>query len=87
MSFIAKQPNGLYCRFNTITDCPDICNMTEEDYIEYCKKKAEDEARHVLDKYTHPFECVINNFTPTTNMTQKEFDEFLAKVGYNKDGI
>ena len=21
-SFIAKQPNGLYCRFSTIVDCP-----------------------------------------------------------------
>ena len=42
--FISKQPNGLYCRFSTVVDCPTDWNMTEEDYIELCKKRAEEEA-------------------------------------------
>ena len=43
--FISKQPNGLYCRFSTVVDCPIDWNMTAEDYIELCKEKAEQEER------------------------------------------
>ena len=45
--FVSKQPNGLYCRFSTITDCPTDWNMTENDYICLCKRKAEKEAKEV----------------------------------------
>ena len=31
--FVSKQPNGLYCRFSSVTDCPTTWNMTREDYI------------------------------------------------------
>lgn len=31
--FVSKQPNGLYCRFSTVVDCPTVWNMTREDYI------------------------------------------------------
>lgn len=78
-SFIAKQPNGLYCRFSTVVDCPTDWNMTEEDYIELCKQKAEKEARDILKNYLRPFEMVKEYFYPY-NMTQKEFDEFLKEV-------
>ena len=37
-AFIAKQPNGKYCRFSTIVDCPTHINMTKEDYINYLEK-------------------------------------------------
>lgn len=50
-AFIAKQPNGLYCRFSTIVDCPTDWNMTEEEYIEMCAEKAREEARRVLANY------------------------------------
>lgn len=33
-SFIAQQPNGLYCRFSTIVDTVTHYNMTKDDYIE-----------------------------------------------------
>ena len=44
--FISKQPNGLYCRFSTVVDCPTDWNMTEDDYIEVpclvqCRNKKE----------------------------------------------
>lgn len=39
--FVAKQPNGLYCRFSTVIDCPTDWNITAEYYIELCKQKAE----------------------------------------------
>lgn len=78
--FIAKQPNGLYCRFSTVVDCPTNWNMTAEDYIELCKQKAEQEAKDVLENYLQPFEKVKYYFYPN-NMTEKEFDEFLQDVG------
>lgn len=78
-SFIARQPNGLYCRFSTVVDCPTDWNMTAEDYIELCKQKAEEEARDTLENYLQPFERVNNYFIPS-NMTQKEFEEFLKEV-------
>ena len=78
-SFVCKQPNGLYCRFSTVVDCPTNWNMTEEDYIELCKRKAEIEARDVLKNYLRPFEWVKNRFYPN-NMTEEEFEHFLKDV-------
>lgn len=77
--FIAKQPNGLYCRFSTVTDCPTDWNMTAEDYIELCKQNAEIEAKKVLEKYIQPFDSVKNSFLPT-NMTKSEYEQFLKDV-------
>lgn len=77
--FVCKQPNGLYCRFSTIVDCPTDWNMTEEDYIELCKTKAEKEAREVLANYLRSFEMVKQKFHPN-NMTEEEFEQFLKDV-------
>lgn len=33
--FICKQPNGLYCRFSTIVDCPTHVNMTQEEFDQF----------------------------------------------------
>ena len=78
--FIAKQPNGLYCRFSTVVDCPTDWNMTAEDYIELCKQKAQQEAKDVLENHLKPFEKVKYYFYPSI-MTEKEFEEFLQDVG------
>lgn len=78
-AFISKQPNGLYCRFSTVVDCPTHWNMTEEDYIELCKKRAEEEARDILKNHLEPFEMVKENFYPN-NMTRESFKEFLKDV-------
>lgn len=78
-AFIAKQPNGLYCRFSTVVDCPTDWNMTEDDYIELCKEKAEEEARRVLANHLRPFEMVKEYFHPN-NMTSEEFKQFLKDV-------
>ena len=42
--FVSKQPNGLYCRFSTVTDCPTAWNMTREDYINMKMQEAKEEA-------------------------------------------
>ena len=78
-AFIAKQPNGLYCRFSTVVDCPTDWNMTENDYIELCKERAEEEAKEVLANYLRPFKMVKDRFIPN-NMTNEEFEEFLEEV-------
>lgn len=77
--FISKQPNGLYCRFSTVVDCPTDWNMTEEDYIELCKQKAEKEARDILANHLYPFEMVKERFI-NNNMTDEEFEQFLKDV-------
>lgn len=83
-SFICKQPNGLYCRFSTVVDCPTDWNMTADDYIEMCKTKAEKEARETLANYLQPFEMVKDRFYPN-NMTEEEFEQFLRDVGSDVD--
>ena len=79
-AFIAKQPNGKYCRFSSVVDCPTNWNMTEQDYIELCKQKAEEEAKDVLQNYLNPFEWVKERFV-LNNMTKVEFNDFLKEVG------
>ncbi len=83
-SFICKQPNGLYCRFSTIVDCPTDWNMTEDDYVEMCKERAEREARETLARYLQPFDMVKERFYPN-NMTKEEFEQFLKDVESDVD--
>lgn len=68
-SFIAQQPNGLYCRFSTIVGTVTHYNMTKDDYIEVCKdrlgkKRGEEEANDILKNYLHPFNDVLERFIP-----------------------
>ncbi|RGX10544.1 hypothetical protein [Paraclostridium sordellii] len=89
--FIAKQPNGLYCRFSAIVDCPTHYNMTFEDYINAIKESgynyetAVKEAKEVIEYHLKPFEEVIERFVPN-NMSEEAFKEWLKLVGY-KDKI
>lgn len=83
-AFISKQPNGLYCRFSTVVDCPTDWNMTEEEYIELCAEKAREEAKKTLANHTRPFEWVREYFLPN-NMTKEEFAKFLEDVGDKKE--
>jgi hypothetical protein len=53
--------------------------MTEEEYIELCKERAAEEARHVLKNYLRPFEWVEQYYHPN-NMTKEEFEKFLKDV-------
>lgn len=77
--FIVQQPNGLFCRFSTITDCPTHYNMTAEDYIKVCRERAEDEARDVLENYIKPFSWLEDYFYPN-NMSEEEFKKILKEM-------
>lgn len=73
-AFIAKQPNGLYCRFSSVVDCPTAWNMTREDYLnnETGTVSNREEGEEILERYIRPFSEVIERFEPH-NMTEKEF--------------
>lgn len=79
-AFIARQPNGLLCRFSTVVDTVTNYNMTDEEYIEMCAERARKEARETIESYTRPFEEVKNRFI-ANNMTQEEFNRILLEMG------
>lgn len=90
-SFIAKQPNGKYCRFSTVVDCPTHINMTFDDYVNvimergYQEWKAKEEAQDVIENYLYPFVAIREYFCPNI-MTQKEFERYVKKME-NPDGL
>lgn len=77
-AFIAQQPNGLYCRFSSVVDCPTHYNMTREDYLNNVTgtTRGRADAKDTLDNYLHPFSMVSDSFYPN-NMTQEEFDKLI----------
>lgn len=79
MSFVVRQPNGLLCRFSTITDCPTHWNMTDGEYVAMCMEKARDEARALIKNDLRPFEQVEESFVPN-NMTKKNFEMILEQM-------
>ena len=78
-SFIARQPNGLLCRFSTVVDTVTDYNMTEEEYIELRAEMAREEARETIERYLRPFDWVKEYFTPN-NMTEDEFNRILKEM-------
>lgn len=76
---IAKQPNGLYCRISTVVDAPTDWNMTEQEYIDMCVKKAKEEAKNVLANYCYDFDVALNRvrYGKDTNMTTEEYEKFI----------
>lgn len=79
-AFISQQPNGLYCRFSTVVDCPTHWNMTEEEYIEMCAERSREEARETLTRHLRPFEMVKEYFEPV-NMTE---EDLFRRVKYTQ---
>lgn len=79
-AFVARQPNGLLCRFSSVVDTVTHYNMTEEDYIEYCAEKAREDARWILEKNIKPFNLVTEYFRPV-NETVEGFNELLKEMG------
>lgn len=78
-AFIVKQPNGKYCRFSTMVECPTHWNMTKDDYIELCKERAEKEAIDILENLLYPFEMIKKEYS-SLNMPREEFEKILKEM-------
>lgn len=78
-AFIARQPNGLLCRFSSVTDCITDYNMTDEEYIEMKANQAREEARDVIKNHLKPYEWVDEYFHPD-NMTREEHEAIKRKM-------
>lgn len=76
--FISKQPNGLYCRFSTVVDCPTHYNMTRNDYLSNITGTVSsvESATDILENYLKPFSEVVRRFLPN-NMSADEFMDLL----------
>jgi hypothetical protein len=76
MSFIVKQPNGLYCRFGTITKCPTEWNMTEEECVDCLKGYGLGEGSVLADMTDRlkGFEEITKKFEPK-HMTRYRFEK------------
>lgn len=82
-AFIARQPNGLLCRFSSVVDCVTHYNMTEEEYIEYRAECAREEARFDLyerHNFIKPYDWVLER-TLLNNITEEEFMELRKQMG------
>ena len=86
MSYIARQPNGLLCRFSTVVDSVTYINMSEDDYIEMCAERAREEAKRNLEdkRFVKSFDCVLED-TRFNNITYDEWQGYLKEMGY--DGL
>ncbi|MCH1964395.1 hypothetical protein MCG45_16315 [Clostridium perfringens] len=58
---IAKQPNGLYCRYSSVVDTITHYNFTEEEYLNNITGTVpnKEEGIDVLENYLHSFEEVV----------------------------
>ena len=58
-AFIARQPNGLLCRWSSVVDNITHYNMTEDEYVEYCAEEARERARREIKDYIQPFSEIL----------------------------
>ena len=84
MSYIARQPNGLLCRFSSMVDAVTHINMSEEDYIELRAERAREEAKRDLEdkRFVKSFDCVLED-TRFDSMTYDEWQGCLKEMGYD----
>ena len=86
-SYIARQPNGLYCRYSSVVECPTHFNMTVTDYLKIVVSRNPDksiewcmnEVKDVFENYLQPFVRVMVD-TTELNMTEEEYIQFLEAV-------
>ena len=84
-SYIARQPNGLLCRFSSVVDAVTHYNYSEEDYIELCAERAREEARRNLQDlhFVKPFDRVLEDIR-FYNMTYDEWVKQAGEMGYTE---
>ena len=84
-NYIAKQPNGLLCRFSSVVDCITHYNYTEEDYIELCAERAREEARRNLQnpKFLQSFDRVLEDIR-FDNISYDDWVKMAKEMGYEE---
>jgi len=87
-SFIAQQPNGLYCRFSSVVDCLTHINMTAEDYISNFTGtvKSKEEAEKILEHHVRSFSAV-QALTRDRNISPAVWKRTLTHVTLPKNSI
>ncbi|NGS95770.1 hypothetical protein G6Z25_02395 [Clostridium perfringens] len=91
---IAKQPNGLYCRYSSVVDTITHYNFTEEEYLNNITGTVHnrEEGIDVLENYLHPFEEVeeLLRLRLSDSESEEEVEELISnmykerKEGYMK---
>ena len=81
---IARQPNGLICRYSSIVGYVTDYNMTEEDYINFCKEIAELQAREILAHRMKDFSEVKEAFIPAI-MSEEDIQKVMKKMELPKE--
>lgn len=74
-AFIARQPNGLLCRWSSIVDNITHYNMTEDEYVELRAEEARKQARFELEhnpRFIRPFSEVLE---------KRDYDLVLQCIG------
>lgn len=63
MSFIAKQPNGKYCRFSSVVDSVTHYNFTKEQYIDGITNTTcgRENRIRIMERNIQPFSQVIES--------------------------
>jgi len=87
-AFIARQPNGLYCRFSFKTESLTHINMTEEDYLNNFTGNVPDraEAEAILNKHVEDFSRVIR-YATDLNTTPAERARIKTHVTLPQNSI
>lgn len=82
-TIVAKQPNGLLCRLDTISGNIVAYDMTEDEYIEYVAnlyaERGRYEARKTLEKLA-PFQRLLNNLS-YLDSEKENINEMLKEMG------
>lgn len=76
-TIIARQPNGLLCRYSTVVDDITDDNLTEEDYIELCAEQAREDAKLflALPRNIKDFKYLLEEAGPF--FSQSRFKRFM----------
>lgn len=81
---LIRQPNGKYLLWSSIVDGPIKINMTKEEYIEFKKQEAEEDAMDTLENYSRDYNYIYDLIF-IFNMDDNQIIDFrnaLIEAGY-----
>lgn len=87
MSYIAKQPNGLYCRFSSVVDEITDYNMNEDEYCDIVAERGKDEALRTLRYHCHDFSEIIEDYDALGKLLDDKFQKILEEVNRSAEDV